>query len=321
MVGKFHPLHKGHEFLLNYAGQICQQVSVIVDNYTQQTIHPSIRANWIRELFPAYAVTPCKRHNPQSPEECEDFWEIWRNIVLEHAGQPDYIVGSETYITKLAKEVNATPIFCDIPRANIPISATKIKRDLIGNWDMLTKPSQLYYQKRILLMGAESSGKTTTGQKLAKQLDGSFVPEYVSIQMQQERELNLEMLKEAIIAQCGLEKSTNQNPRPFIICDSDYLTTQIWAKELYNATISDPSPTPRVPDLVLLFPPTTEWVADKHRLPAYKDKAKREAFFETCVCKVKEKGWNYHILSDKDTVKEAKKLASQLLYQYNENIN
>ncbi|MBA3531684.1 MAG: adenylyltransferase/cytidyltransferase family protein [Ardenticatenales bacterium] len=53
-LGKFAPLHRGHQFLIETALAEMEQVSVIVYDSPEVTAVPlPVRAGWIRQLYPA----------------------------------------------------------------------------------------------------------------------------------------------------------------------------------------------------------------------------------------------------------------------------
>jgi hypothetical protein len=59
-----------------------------------------------------------------------------------------------------------------------PISGTAVRSNPLGCWDFLEPPVRAWYAKRICLVGAESTGKTTLAQMLAERYQTVWVPEY-----------------------------------------------------------------------------------------------------------------------------------------------
>ena len=60
----------------------------------------------------------------------------------------------------------------------MPISATAIREDPWANWRYLGPGVRAWYARRVCLMGAESTGKTTLAEALARVYDTVWVPEY-----------------------------------------------------------------------------------------------------------------------------------------------
>ena len=52
VLGKFLPLHKGHEYLIDYAIKNSDKLYIIVDNIYDEIIPLDTRMNWIKELYP-----------------------------------------------------------------------------------------------------------------------------------------------------------------------------------------------------------------------------------------------------------------------------
>jgi len=301
VIGKFHPLHKGHEFLLNFAGNSCDKVIVLVDKFKGQTIPEKTRAKWIKELFPTYIVKPLRQATPQQPEDLPDFWNYWRKTITRYAGKIDYVVASETYGIKLSEVLQAQLIMCNQQRSAINISATTIKGDTLRNWDKLTEPCKRDLQQKVLILGPECSGKTTTAKFLADNLGGTYVPEYVEEQLKADREISYSLLEEAITCQAALEISAKALLSPILIMDSNFITTQVWCEKLFGKTLKKPSNALR-PDITLLFRPLEIWRPDKHRMPEQAAMQTRQEFFNAMKAKLERLKWPFKVISG--TIKE-----------------
>lgn len=296
VLGKFHPLHKGHEFLLRFAGNSCENVTVLVDKFEGQKISGQKRVGWIKELFPTYTVKALKHYTPQQPGEIVNFWNYWKSTITRYAGKVDYVVASETYAVKLAEVLGAKLIMCNQPRTIINSSATNIKRQPQTYWNHLTTPCKRDYQQKVLILGPECSGKTTAAKDLAAKLSGTFIPEYVEEQLRTGRKLTQELLKEALICQVALEQSAACLYTPVLIMDSNFLTTQIWHKTLFKDSIAKPKGA-LTPNITLLFKPLKVWVNDKHRIAEQAPINVRQQFFLEMKQSLIKLNWPFHIIS------------------------
>ena len=81
VLGKFMPPHKGHEYLFRFAKEYCENLTIIVDCLKEQTISPELRKSWIEELVTGVNVIALNKFMPQSPNEIENFWEIWKQEI------------------------------------------------------------------------------------------------------------------------------------------------------------------------------------------------------------------------------------------------
>jgi len=128
---------------------------------------------------PGYRVLHMHRDIPQPPEDAADFWPIWRKAIAEfHPERIDWVFGSEGYVHRLAREVGAKPFPVDTDRQIVPVSATAIRSDPWKNWDYVTGAVREYYQRRLVLVGAESTGKTTMAADMAARRKCQVIPEY-----------------------------------------------------------------------------------------------------------------------------------------------
>ena len=88
--------------------------------------------------------------------------------------------------------------------------------------------------KKIVLIGPESTGKTTLAKALAKHYDCNYVPEYAR---QYINDLNRPYQKEDIVTiakkQIELEE-TKEKKEPFLFLDTDLIVCKIWSKFKYG---------------------------------------------------------------------------------------
>ena len=304
VVGKFMPLHKGHERLIHFASKL-SNLTVLVDSWKSEQVPAPTRAQWIQTMFPSIQVLPIDTHMPASEEESAspaEFWATWKNKIYSMIGFPELVFTSEFYGEKLAKTLNAEWIPCDISRTAIPISATQIKEDKIRNWKYISQPAQEYFQKRVVVMGPESTGKTTLCLELAAAMNSQgvetkVIPEYAEEYIKHTRSverLNLYDLEFFLSAQVASLESANRYPSPLVIMDTDYLTTQVWAEHLFSKQLMNPIPAQ--PDLTILTSPEVEWFPDSHRVPSEREQSRRWRFFRLCQEHLKREGRKYMVL-------------------------
>lgn len=95
----------------------------------------------------------------------------WRRSLKAQAGAAQTAADGN-----LSKECEH--ILVDRDREAVPISGTLVRSNPLGCWDFLEPPVRAWYAKRICLVGAESTGKTTLAQMLAERYQTVWVPEY-----------------------------------------------------------------------------------------------------------------------------------------------
>jgi HTH-type transcriptional repressor of NAD biosynthesis genes len=174
VVGKFYPPHHGHLHLIETAAGRCREVTVLVMAARAETVPLGERVAWLRAAcwgLPAAKVigVPC--------DVPVDFGSrpVWAAQVavmasaLEANGlaPPGAVFSSEPYGDELAVRLGAQHVCVDPGRATVPVSASQIRADLAGNWELLIGPAQAGLAARVVVLGAESTGTSTIAELLA----------------------------------------------------------------------------------------------------------------------------------------------------------
>ncbi len=254
VLGKFMPVHKGHLHLINTALEQCENVYVIVCTIKAEPISGIFRYHSMVRCFPNtpnIKIIHCTDENPQTPEEHPLFWKIWYdsvynsinnyNTAYRKKGEApeekplDVIFTSEDYGEPFAKVLGIDHVLVDKERVTIPISATKVRTDAFKEWDYIPDVVKGYYTKKIVIMGAESTGKSTMVNMLAEYFDGKIVEEYG-------RTYTEPMELPYVLTQRDMEcialshiievDKYDLNAKKFLFVDTEAITTKIFG-ELY----------------------------------------------------------------------------------------
>jgi len=179
LLGKFYPLHIGHLSLIDFASSISEKLIVLVDNHNSYEISLEDRVKMIKESFPNIEVRGIQESTFQEPSESPDFWVYWKNIINTYIPEEkEAIIGSMNYVNSLADLLNIKSIVVDIEREGIDFSATRFRNNKKEEWNSLAPAAKALLSKKIAIMGAESSGKSTLIKRLAKEFNTNYVPEY-----------------------------------------------------------------------------------------------------------------------------------------------
>lgn len=269
VIGKFMPPHLGHEYLFNFASLYCDELFILVDNIQNQPILPNVRVSIIKELMPNANVLSFPKFMPQEPNEAENFWEMWKDSIEKLVNKKiDVLIAAMDYGFKLANVLGCSFVPIDIERNSIPISATQIRENPYKYWDFLTRPSKKLYTKKVCILGAESTGKTTAAKELAKQFNTLYVPEYAESIIARQGEFFEHNVKEFIHGQINSESALLKFANKVLISDSSVVTTLIWAEICFNSNIKNFASyaLEQQYDLVLVFDYNdTTWEYDVHR--------------------------------------------------------
>jgi len=226
------------------------------------------------------------RDIPQEPSEHPEFWNIWRDTIQElHPESIDMVFGSEEYINRLATELGAEPFIVDKERTHVPVSSTKVREDPQGCWEYIPKAVRHYYQKRICLLGPESTGKSELSQTLAMEFSTRFVPEYgrtYDATFKQGKNWQASDFTAIAEGHQALQKLTAQRAGYVYFEDTDILQTAVWSEYLLGAIPDEVITLMRnwnFADFYLLLKPDTDWVNDGTRYSG--DSEVRYWFFTT----------------------------------------
>lgn len=172
VVGKFYPPHRGHKFLIDSARAQVDRLVVLLPHHPSQTIPGELRQAWLEEIHPTAEIHLV-------PDEHGDDTADWARFTINHLGRaPDIVFSSETYGPRFAALMNARHVMVDLARANVPTSGRTIRADPLNHLQFLEPCVRAYYVKRVVLIGAESTGKSTLAPLLAAHYQTQWVPEY-----------------------------------------------------------------------------------------------------------------------------------------------
>ena len=240
VLGRFCPIQNGHCYLIRTAAEQCDMLYVIVGSTNADPIPGSIRYKWVSELFDNdnIKVIWCEDENPQLPSECESldifYNNYWVPSVYSRIDKLDVIFTSELYGDEFAHYLGIEHVMVDQPRNTYAISATKIRENPLDNWKFIPMIVRPYYSKTVVIMGPESTGKSTLAYKLAKHYRTNYVKEYGRTYSEQKGVDNLTQEDFGIIAnkhQADIKEMVRLGTKVTFI-DTEAITTKIFG-EMY----------------------------------------------------------------------------------------
>lgn len=207
IVGKFAPLHKGHQYLIETAladPTLDRLLVLVYANPDFPWISSQRRAGWIRALYPqAEVYVP---ENPP-PDDADDHTqrEFVKEWLAQHKLEVRKVYTSEGYGPGFAQHIGAEHVSVDLQRERFPISGTQVRTwvkeiaesievKVTGTWENSHSQARLTQWvhpqvvrdllhwldpvKKVVFLGAESTGKTTLTQRMAQEFGSLFVHEY-----------------------------------------------------------------------------------------------------------------------------------------------
>ncbi|MFC0518216.1 AAA family ATPase [Mucilaginibacter angelicae] len=183
VFGKFLPFHKGHEAMISFALTNCDFLSVLVCCDNEENIPGALRKNWIEATFACQENIEVKtfyydnRILPNTSQTSLNVSQIWSAEFKKL--YPDYnlLITSEPYGELVAGFMKIRHIAFDPDKSRFPVSASVIRNNLFSNWHYLPAAVKPYFAVKVVILGTESTGKTTLTKQLAAYYNSSFVLE------------------------------------------------------------------------------------------------------------------------------------------------
>jgi HTH-type transcriptional regulator, transcriptional repressor of NAD biosynthesis genes len=209
IVGKFALPHRGHQLLIETALKNSSDLTILV--YSNPDFSPLMpshrRAAWLQYLYPQAKVF-VPENSP--PNDADDFThrEFVKQWLVERDLQIELVYTSESYGEGFAKHVGAKHVLVDLARQQVNVSGTRA-REIVTRLEQTRRTSSNPYRAvqydevllkqlsemtdpyiyqqllhwlepvhKVVFMGAESTGKSTLTEAVAKRLNMPFVAEY-----------------------------------------------------------------------------------------------------------------------------------------------
>ncbi len=255
VVGKFVPPHKGHHHLVGSAQAACERVIVLVVGDPLQVIPAETRASWLQEVHPDADV----RIIP-------DIWKdddsvAWAEHTVAFLGAaPDAVFSSEDYGVPYAAAMGCEHVSVDAPRVTFPVSGTAVRKDPFAQWEFIEPPVRAHFAKRVVVLGAESTGTTTLTKALAAKYRTAWVPEYGRLYAEGKygdagycwRTDEFTFIAET---QTRMTEMLARSANKVLFCDTDAFATTLWHEHYMGASspaVQAVANATRKPDLYLL---------------------------------------------------------------------
>jgi len=269
VVGKFYPPHRGHKHLIDTALAQADEVHVVLCERPGEDPPGPLRAGWLREIHPSARVWLIEDRYDANDSA------VWAENCKRLLGFiPDRVFTSEDYGDPFAACLGCRHVLVDKARIAVPISGTAVRADPLGNWDFLEPPVRGFYARRVVLVGAESTGKTTLAGDLSAALGTEWVPEYGREYWEEKMrrgEPNVWRPEEFVAiarGQCEREDAGARRANRVLICDTDAFATRVWYRRYlggWSADVDEVAKAHRRPDLYLMTDIATPFVQDGTR--------------------------------------------------------
>lgn len=276
--GSFNPLHMGHVDCIIQAANMCENLFVVLSIGTNRDeIDSRVRFRWLYQLTKHIGnvkIIMLEDKAETKSSYTEDYWMADAEIVKEQIGQKiDVVFCGSDYDENSFWNVCYPESELHIFKRN-EISSTEIRKNIYAHWDWIPNVVKPYYTKKVLLMGGESTGKSTLTINLANRFNTNYIDE-AGRDISERSGTDLLMLSEdftEILLQHKLnEIKAVEHSNKVLFIDTDALVTQFYMNFLEdpgiakNKALSDAIDALNTYDLILFMEPDVAFVQDGDR--------------------------------------------------------
>ena len=286
--GSFNPLHLGHVDCIIQAANMCRELYIVLSvGYKRQEIDARVRYRWLYQLTKHIGnVTIIMLEDSAETKEAytEEYWQGDAEKVKAQVGKPIDIVfcGSDYDENSFWNKCYPESELYIFKRNEI--NSTELRKAPYKHFDWLPNVVKPYYVKKVLLMGSESTGKSTLTINLANRFNTNYIDE-AGRDISERSGTDLLMLSEdftEILLQHKLnEIKAVENSNKVLFIDTDALVTQFYMSFLddpgieKNRALSDAIDALNRYDLILFLEPDVEFVQDGDRSEVIRDDRKK----------------------------------------------
>ena len=312
-IGKFMPLHLGHELLIEFGSAMMDEFYVVVSGKETDEIPLTLRFDWVesfveksrlKNVTVVYHVdespTPIDvdEHGTVLDIEFQQYWVTEFNKITTHA---THFVSSDRYGKAMADVMRIKWLPVDPDRETVNISATKIRNQLALNYQMISDVAKPYFQKRIAVIGAESTGKSTIVKYLAELFSTLAAHEYGrTVSETRNSSFNVDDFHQIYQGQRALIESSACKANDIVFTDTEAFTTYLFGKlylgmdftEMFDHAVNE-----QQIDLYIILAPTVPWIQDGDRI--LDKQTDREKFHNELVSFVEEYNKPHVIIDQK----------------------
>lgn len=289
ILGKFAPLTQGHVTCIIRAASRVDQLCVVLcwDEKFQQELPKELsdrlsrknRHRWLLEAFAGYpSIRVCvvdESGVASYPEGATDFTKLVRHELRQ-------VYGDDTVTHTFSSELEYEEYFnnhfpealhqvIDAGRTLMPISATQVRADVYGKWDYIAPAARKDFVKHVVVIGCESTGKSTLVKELADYFGTVYVPEVGRVicedeYFHHEEYMTVEDYEAVAYRHNVAEIEARHRAHKVLISDTNNLITEFSARLMGHGSqlLAEMSRHERY-DLVLYLDIDVPWVGDSLR--------------------------------------------------------
>lgn len=264
-VGRYLPPVLADQVLLDTALQWSPSVQVLLLTSPSDVLDPIQRLGWLQEMAPAAGIVPVElgREARDPRGEVAELHELLASSPLV---RPEALVGPGLRDRALAAALGLPYLPVDV--STWSADPADVLRRPLAHWDALPGPVRAHYLKRVVVMGPESTGKTTLARDLAAAFGTAWTSEYLRLHLDAKGSpCTPGDLPLVVAGHQATEAATARRAVRVLFCDTDPLMTAVYSRFYYRTLPAwlDEAASARRADHYLLLDCDVPWVADPQR--------------------------------------------------------
>ena len=282
--GCFNPLHLGHLECIIRAAGLCRELYIVISYREHRSDIPlRVKIRWLYTLTKHIGnvhFIPLPDQVTRKEDYTEDLWLDDARKVRAEIGKPLNVVfcGSDYDENSFWHVCYPEAELMVFPRSRY--SSTAIRNDIYGHWDWMPRVVRSYFVKKVLIIGGESSGKSTLTVNLAHYFNTVYLEETgrdLSMLSGTDSWMLGEDFTRILLEHKDREIRLMEQADKVLFIDTDCLITRFFLDFLgagggavaedtaRNQRLSDAISDLNRYDLILFLEPDVEWVQDGDR--------------------------------------------------------
>ncbi len=267
--------------MIRFARGACDQLTVLVCCGNTELIAPETRKNWISDTVQdltgvdirIYAYDEAQLPNTSVSSEAVS--AAWAEVFMQLLPGVELLVTSEPYGEYVAAFMGIRHLPFNPARNQVPVAASLIRQDLAAYWSYLPPAVKKNLALKVVLLGTESTGKSTLTAQLAAHFHGTAVQEAARDIIPDSNAFTLQDLYTVARAHAARIDAAVQGDSPYVFIDTDIHITFSYGLQFFDTRmqVEDAIFASNRADLYLYLNNDVPWHQDGTRL----EQAERDA--------------------------------------------
>jgi nicotinamide riboside kinase len=263
-VGRYLPPTLADQVVVDAALQWSSSVQVLVLTSRHDPIDPLLRVAWLQDMAPSAGIVPVQAE--PGPDGGGELVELRELLASSDLVRPEGLVGPGLRDRALAAALGLP--YLPVDTAPWEVDRRDVLARPLAHWAALPGPVRAHYLVRVVVMGPESTGKTTLASDLSAHFATTWTSEYLRLYLDAKASAcEPDDLPLVVAGHVAVEAAAARRATRVLFCDTDPLMTAVYSRFYYGHLPEwlDEAASARRADHYLLLDCDVPWVADPQR--------------------------------------------------------